>query len=147
MNFQEKVQAMKASEIVQAMVDGLKAAHVKVSMSTFGNAHHGICYGCAATNTLCQISGKTFTPDVIDESYNRSMFIESDLEFMLWFEHAIDNLRSGDILCYNRKAEMLEIAVIPTEYPAYLPLLTTATYMNDLHHYETLAQWLRDQGL
>jgi hypothetical protein len=89
------------SAALQAMVNGLrkqsKRSDFKIDMGTFGDAYGGVCYGCAATCALQEISGIDFT-----------------LENMLWhnlpyatpfsgqeisdFEDVIDAARSGYLL-------------------------------------------------
>lgn len=62
MNFKETVQKMTIKEIILAMVNGLKKEHVKVDFNYFGYvAPNGICYGCAATNAICEIT--KYIPD------------------------------------------------------------------------------------
>lgn len=49
-------------EIAQAMIDGLKNSKkmkdFKVSMDTYGGNKEGVCYGCAATCTMMELTGK-----------------------------------------------------------------------------------------
>lgn len=72
MNFQDKIQSMKASEIIRAMISGLRKEHVKIDMTTFGAARNGTCFGCAATNAVCEISNEVFTAKTIKSSTKRT---------------------------------------------------------------------------
>lgn len=99
--FKETVLAMSAKEIIMNMVEGLRHPSVRVAMTTYGGFVDGICFGCAATNMACRISGKVFTDDRINFLSNRSAFIGVDLEFLHSFEKAINCLREGNIDDYN----------------------------------------------
>ncbi len=113
MNFKEKVQSMTAKEIILAMVEGLRNPTVKVDMNEFGGVNDkGICYGCAATNIICKITGKKFTKNNIENRERRSDFINTDFDFLEAFENAIDFLRMGDLDNYNKKAEEGKFAEI-----------------------------------
>jgi len=143
-NFKEKVQAMSAKEIIMAMVNGLKKQHVNVDMLTFGYVKNGICYGCAATNAICEINGIPFSNSSISEFPDRVKFLFSDIpedqstlgyeEFLMKFEVAIDKLRRGRTYEYNQLAKELEIATI-NNHPFDLPELHTDDYANYLDKY------------
>ena len=80
-----------------SMVEGLQNPVINIKMDDFGYSESNICFGCAATNTVCKISNKTFTPDSIYHRSDRADFINTDHTFLAQFEHAIDSLRSGKI--------------------------------------------------
>ena len=90
MNFEETVRAMSMKEIIMAMVNGLRNPHVKVVMSSFGHMKDGICFGCAATNTVCEITGKTYDEGVIEYATDRAKFMNCTYIFLHKFESAID---------------------------------------------------------
>jgi len=126
MTFEEKVKSMTAKEIIMAMVNSLtRPPIISIDMGTYGETrkvdkkflgikigNKEVCFGCAATNTICQISGKKFTPQNIFSKKTRAEFINSDYDFLGGFEMAIDFLRVGDIESYNRRAKNLGIAII-----------------------------------
>jgi|SRR5690606_29209633 len=148
MDFIIKVKAMKASEIVQTMIDGLEHPVIKVNMNTFGGYEsNGICVGCAATNFLCKASGVTFNIYNIIDVVERSKALHADWEFVDRFESAINNLRLGSIILYNSFADIINIAKIPIDYKGKLPKLETNNYRDRLKYYQDLADWLSDQGL
>lgn len=109
MNYTElesKIKSMTAKEIILAMVDSLKNPVMQVSMSDWGYEHNGICYGCAAANTICKL-GKL--DPFIEYGYvenpfmpKRKYFVQSD--FIAKFEDAINDLRMGILDDYNYTA-------------------------------------------
>ena len=137
--FEETVRAMTGKEIVMAMVNGLKKEHLKVDMDTFGLFYEGICYGCAATNAICEISGVVFTPDNIYATGCKANAVGSDSLFLSYFEDAIDFLRLGNIGFYNDIAEELGIATL-SEPENILPRLETGNWRENLCYYEEYAK-------
>lgn len=154
MTFEEKVRSMTAKEIIMAMVDSLTHPPiVNIDMSTYG--YYGfidrkflgiklgkkkVCFGCAATNTICQISGKKFTPNLIAIRSKRAEFINSDRTFLLNFEEAINSLRCGYVSGYNIIAKhKCNIATIFIYENIYLPRLENDYTNKDLEPYIQLA--------
>lgn len=146
--FQEKVRSMTAKEIIMAMVEGLKNPSVKVNMNTFGDSRKvtlfgltilKVCYGCAATNTICKISGVKLNYESIKNTQNRSKAINSDKIFLEEFEEAIDCLRKGLLYGYNSIAHIYGFAMIKNERDIPLPTLLNKNYKKLLYLYEELA--------
>lgn len=136
--FEQKVKSMSAKEIIMSMVEGLQNPVVRVDIDTFGEVIDNVCYGCAATNAICKISGKTFNIENIGYRDGRAEFINSDPYFLMEFEVAIDFLRSGYILIYNKKAQ--EACFAQIEDPKFeLPKLTNNYTPKDLQQYINLA--------
>lgn len=140
MNFKEKVQSMTAKEIIMAMVESLKHPVVKIDMMTFGEGEGDICYGCAATNTICKISDKIFTPYHIRNITARAYFINCDKYFLSAFEDAIDCLRSGNVDGYNNIAKICHFASIKIN-DTLLPYLDNSYTNEDLEPYIQLAEF------
>lgn len=164
MNFSDKVKSMTASEIILAMVNGLKNPAVEVEMSTFGSVRtkniflglisKKVCFGCAATNTICKIAGIKFKPSNVEDVYDRAKalnnkgnfddkskskeWLEKEAAFLGAFEAAIDSLRVGEIYTYNCYAERQEFAVIK-EVDFGLPGLSNNYTEEQLKVYEYLA--------
>ena len=137
-SFKEKVQSMTVKEIIMAMVEGVQNPSVNLDMATYGSARNGICFGCAATNTVCKISGKVFDIDNIRGVIDRSILINCDASFLELFENAIDALRQGRIDVYNDDAWNPGFATI--EYNGIqLPHLTSNYTPADLQAYINLA--------
>lgn len=114
---------MSAKEIIMAMVDGLRNPAYGIDMMTFGsyqtyNTRTGNflsrpkCFGCAATNTITQISGVKFRKNTIEEVELRAEALRTEDEFLQIFEFAIDKLRCGLIEKYNEHAGDIRIAEI-----------------------------------
>ncbi len=150
MNFKEKVQSMTAKEIILAMVASLKRPPiVNIDMNTYGDARQKrflgipygkeVCFGCAATNTVCQIAGKKFTTYYINSPVTRASFLETDWRFLDAFESAINQLRLGDIGSYNRYANSYKFALINLPFNMGLPKLTNLYTNRQLRKYTKLA--------
>lgn len=145
MDFKEKVQSMTGKEIVMAMVNGLENRHVPVDMSTFGDIRDGVCYGCAATNTICEISGKKqnlIGSWLVMEESDRLGEICKDVLFISNFESAIDYLRMGEIGLYNDLARRYEFALLPIPDFGSLPYLSIENYIVQIEKYITYANSL-----
>ena len=97
----------KVSAALQAMIDGLKLQSqrkdFRVDMSTFGtfydpeNKEIPVCFGCAATCTVQQLSKVNFTDAQIDSSSGRSRLTIHNSNDLDRFEEAIDYARMGDL--------------------------------------------------
>ena len=138
LNFKEKVQAMTGKEIIMVMVDSIQNPVIMLDMNDFGDAKDGVCYGCAATNSICKISGKTFDEDSIDTTSTRAKFIGTGYDFLHDFEFAIDGLRQGQVKYYNGLAKEIGIATI-NQNGIQLPFLTNDFTPEDLQAYINLA--------
>lgn len=143
--FEEKVKSMTAAQIIRAMVRGLRKQHVKVDMDTFGSRVNGTCFGCAATNAVCEIYGKTlarpiFTQLSDDEFGELAKAVGARKAFVTNFEYAIDNLRAGYIDDYNVYAKRYKFAQIVKPLDWELPELETDDYLEGLPAYEQLAR-------
>jgi len=158
-DFETKVKSMKASEIIMAMVDALTHPPIiNVDMDTYGDVKWRtktylfglikgkttkVCFGCAATNTICQISGKKFTEDNIQSTQNRAKFLGSDWSFLRGFEHAINQLRIRNVYEYNEFAAEYRFARIQTdsELRRNLVKLNNSYTNKDLEPYIKLANY------
>ena len=147
LTFEEKVRKMSAKAIILAMVKSLTIPPlIAIDMGTFGSVKRRggkkICYGCAATNTICQISGKVFDSENIQWSSRRANFVNANEWFLIDFEEAIDNLRIGDITRYNDRAKDLYIAKIKylKKWKIELPCIYNGYTNKDLIPYKQLAK-------
>lgn len=156
-NFKDTVNSMKPSQIVMAMVNGLKNKHYHVYMQSYGTIHNGICYGCAATNTICEISKKKFYVENIVDRKSRAEFIEYDYVFLHVFETGVNYLREGHYISFLYVLNNLDdYNLVPVE-PLInnieeemfkvngkigLTNLSTDTYQDYLHEYITFAKIL-----
>lgn len=148
MKFEDKVKSMKAYEIIQAMMKSLENPTVKLDLTTYGEVKEKnimglfkreVCYGCAATNTICQISGIKLNVNNISFRSNRSQAINSDYNFLESFEYAIDSLRRGDITNYNHYAEKHGFAKIVPHPTISMPELENGFTKTQLGTYAILA--------
>jgi len=146
MTFEEKVKSMKASEIIMAMVEALTHPPIiNINMSTFGRCQittkrvffglfskkKKICFGCAATNTICQISGLTFHDERIENLEGRAQFIKTDKNFLTEFEQAIDSLRDCSVRGYNNHAVFAAFATIKFRMNSGYLLGLSSNYTNE----------------
>ena len=112
--FEKTVRAMTAKEIILSMVEGLRKPAVKINMNSYGTVmeepsffglfKRDVCYGCAATNTICKIANIKLSSDLISTTSGRALAADSSTSFLSSFENAIDALRLGDITRYNMHA-------------------------------------------
>jgi hypothetical protein len=138
--FEEVVRAMSAKDIILAMVESLREPCVIVNMGTYGEVSmDGKCYGCAATNTICRISGIKFTKDNVERLGDRAIAVNSSRKFLDDFESAIDDLRKGDIARYNGIADTIDIAKIRYHGDISLPYIKTNFTDEELDQYIKLA--------
>jgi hypothetical protein len=97
------------SSIIFAMVAGIRKKWVEINMNTFGEIEQksyffglikkDVCYGCAATNTLCELMDKPFTLDNIYNRGRRAKEINFGISHstLFTFEKGIDYLRTGNV--------------------------------------------------
>jgi hypothetical protein len=156
-NFVTTVRAMPIADIVHAMVAGLNRRWVKVNMTSFGHVDEdGTCYGCAATNAICQIKGQKIGPEYLvgDCEIQHARFLglgdtDDNVKFVGDFESAIDCLRQGGIRDYNKFARKHKFAILPEFLETAsgyglinLPYLTNDDYSDKLYKYEYLVSYL-----
>lgn len=131
---------MTAKEIIMSMVDGLATPWTEICMATYGEIYGDVCYGCAATNAICQIKG-----ELIDLTYkaesgiNNRYLISDDDSFVEYFERAINHLRKGNIRMYNAFADVGQFAKISNTKNIYLETLNDDYSKEDLDCYKDLA--------
>ena len=129
---------MPAEDIIMSMVNGLINPAIKVDMDSFGYSKHGICFGCAATNAVCHISGKVYNS--ISIANKRAEFLGTDTDFLNDFECAIDFLRSGNLSAYNLLAAAIGVKTIE-DWDIDLPWLGNDYTQEDLQAYINLANY------
>jgi hypothetical protein len=148
MNFEETVKAMTGKEIVLAMINGLKESPYQINMMTFGDAENTetgvVCFGCAATSCITKISGVTFTARNITNSEDRAQALSCQHSFIVSFEAAINELRSGWVGNYNKLASIygFEELPVPEDDEDELPALTTSDWRDNIIAYEQWAETL-----
>jgi len=95
-----KEQLKVPSAALQAMVDGLRKQSKRkdfvINMSTYGESRGEICFGCAATCAVQQISGINLTVEDIDVA-NQSLKLGYDFDHLSAFEMSINAARLGDM--------------------------------------------------
>jgi hypothetical protein len=145
--FEQKARALKPSEIIFAMIDGLENPVTEINMSTFGAVNNGICFGCAATNTICKIGDYNLKDLVsIDKVFNYKDMNNRQDSFLAYFEEAINALREGDIGRSNSYFTCIELSKIKAKQDITLPELSTCDYMDNLEPYRQLAKYNKSIG-
>lgn len=150
MKFEDKVKSMKFTDIMQAMIDGLRNPKTEINMLSTGHSLHGRCFGCAATNTICQISGKMFDSSNISSRESRAKLINTSSDFIYCFEMAIDALRKGSYYGYNMQAVIGGFAQMPIQFILELnslPALHTDNYKFLLDTYQDLCNKIKNYKL
>jgi hypothetical protein len=140
------------------MIRGLEKEWVNVDMQSYGYEENNLCFGCAATNTLCELMGEPFNENNIIslQSRRKKVNFGIDSHTLGNFEMGLDHLREArteDFLyCLEQiekktgiKIEEEKIMVIADK--VYLPILTNENYKINLRHYEVFAEALKKEGL
>lgn len=141
------------SEAVQLMIDGLKEERegFEVNMETFGRAEQGggiiFCTGCAATRALEKLAGVAFKPSNIFSREDRAEAAGFDYLDVDNFENAIDFLRMGNILNFQRHLNMVLDASFNLPQPEVYFSLKSYNWRTELPKVEAYAELLRSQGL
>lgn len=155
----------KVSDIVDTMIRGLKNEWVKIDMDTFGSERNGVCFGCAATNTLCELMQQPFSTNDIEEDRRHEIFNYGITyrDFTI-FERAINYLRLGYLSEFMRNLDYISYTTgvyissssqdIVKSYlkPKWwrktrkLPVLYNSNYITDLLYYEKFRDWLIKKG-
>ncbi len=138
--FRQQILSMTAGEIIMSMVKGLEKPVTKINMSTFGSSNNDVCYGCAATNTICKITDVKFNKLNIKRREYRATAVKSTEQFLELFECAIDELRRGYIDGYNSYAAMGKFRRIQNPTGLELPYIESNYNKNDLNVYKQLAK-------
>jgi hypothetical protein len=91
----------KIHKAIEAMVNGIKnqmeREDFKFYFTSFGAAHNGICYGCAATCTIQEIAGKNLDKNNIDDVVFRAKALNFESHDLVKFEGAIDSMRQSNL--------------------------------------------------
>lgn len=138
--FRQQILSMTAGQIIMSMVKGLEKPATRIDMDSYGDSIVNICYGCAATNTVCRIAKVKFKPNVIDSRITRAKTINSTESFLQLFEWAINELRQGNIEGYNGYATMGKFRRIQNPNNLELPVLSNDYTQEQLNVYKKLAK-------
>ena len=83
------------------MVNGLlkqsRRKDFKITMRTYGESDGGLCFGCAATCTIQNLSKSTFTANMIGDPLGRAGVAHISFIEFATFETAINRARTGDL--------------------------------------------------
>jgi hypothetical protein len=147
--FLQTVYSVSLFDLIRVMVKGLEHEWVKVDMSSYGWTAYRpeTCYGCAATNTICELAGKSLTVSNISERH-KFFGLRSDKSQRLLhsFESLVDDLRTGSDDFYNCAINngFPNFAPVPADHEMWrelsnLPILHTDTYKERMYLYLAFA--------
>lgn len=147
---EDKIKNLTPKQMIMAMVDGLRKRHVCITMSSYGFIDNdNICYGCAATNALCELGcNSTELPSFNSE--DGQGFSEGGLFQMISnFESLVDTLRNGGehILffnCFNSNCRDYKLQNLKLKFFGFeeeLPYLGDNYTEEQLQVYERLANF------
>lgn len=148
--FKETLEALSAKELILLMVDSVENPVTKLDMSTYGEVTNGICYGCAATNTILKLSRGKLAPEIICRRSlaDSASSLGVSYQTLVIFEGAINFLRCGYIGDYE--AWRLKLIPMPPEeglrlpeikqYGIPLPVIENYYTKEDLDAYRKLAE-------
>ena len=151
LSLKDKIKDMSTSDIIRCMVEGLKKEYVEKDMSSYGHIKEGICFGCAATNFICNLY-----PEVIiiyclpilesgNIGFSYSAIFEDKYRYIRNVELLINKLRRGNILDYNYMSNLLNLPLIPIKFWEYkLPALSDNYTTEQLEEYLNFANLLED---
>lgn len=137
-------------DILEAMIIGLEKEWVKVNMNVYSMLYNGICFGCAATNALCELIQKPlpkiyFLKGDRLEYYSKHSLLDKYTLGML--EVAIDFLRSGNIINYNSICESEFPQLILPILDLELPKLNTENYKENLIFYKNYLNQIKNETI
>ncbi|MGK0464810.1 hypothetical protein [Clostridium sp.] len=156
------------SEIVETMIRGLETQWMPVDMYDFSVIKEKtyfkifkkkVCYGCAATNALCELNQKPFNYKTTIDEGTRAIASDLDDDVIFAFEMAIENLRLGelDLFIYHLKKidyvfnfeikKCSSYSLNKDGNAVYLPQLGTEDYKKKLPDYKIYAKNLKEIGL
>lgn len=155
----ETILSLSITQILEIFIHSLRKPRTdKVEMSKWYTENEGVCYGCAATNLICELGNlnprevfykhpfSEITPTTLYYPYYR------DLDLIAYFEDAINDLRWGNLASYNAILCDTDIAKFPEEIVSIhtdavpLPLIETLNGVVDeesLKPYEELLELLK----
>ena len=158
----------KLSEIVDLMVKGLEKEWVRVDFSTYGAIREDendelLCFGCAATNTICEIKQVAFNTKVGSFDYIADRYSTTRNHIKLdQFEGAIDELRHGSGYIENAILELVDLCLLEysehyrspssvssllAAFPGELAYLNDFSYKEELGQYRDFVNYLKEKGL
>ncbi len=147
-DIKEKIES-KPSKALEFMVNGLikhdKRNDFKVDMSTFGhyNIDDQMCYGCAATCAIQEITGMNLTKKTIDTNnfYKNDSVSVKQKEY---FENAINNARVGLL---DTLFEFCKKKRYYKEEYDWMCIITTDNWKQELPKVKKLIKELKSKGL
>ena len=141
-----KIKSLTPKQVIMAMVEGLKNPKTEINMYTYGKVVDGVCFGCAATNAICQIFAIEDPVPYISDGGNHGFStvatrLSEDSSTVNTFESAINALRLGCIADTNHYLIELGMATIDESPLIELPSLFDDYKLEDLGPYTALAEY------
>jgi hypothetical protein len=133
-SIKEKIQN-KPSVALQFMLDGLigqsERSDFEVDMSFYGDSLNGVCYGCAATCAIQELTGINYNSEQISYRATRCKALSVSKDELGVFECAINGARNGSIkflfeFCNLNSSDykpILKLLMTTSNYKDQLPLV------------------------
>jgi hypothetical protein len=140
---------------VEAMIEGLetqsKRGDFEIDMGRYGASAGDICFGCAATCTVQQITGKNLDTHCINDTYDRASALDMNEYDLRMFECVINDLRCGTIhslvIYFDKAAEVQPIIRELIYTVSLLNPLHSDTWQQNLEPYRDLAKLLKQNDI
>ena len=115
-------QKFTAQQAIKAMITGIEKSqsgtyeNFELSMDSFGDTDGSICYGCAATVALQELTGYIFPPETYSDKY---IDTESDLYTQAYHKAILnhelaENYSSADIAKFEQVVNDFRLGYIST---------------------------------
>lgn len=154
------------SDVILTLVNGVKNEWVKMDSQNYGYVKKKtllgitigrVCYGCMATNALCELMGEPFKHDEISDRKKRAKKLNFGITLyqLEVFEHSLDYLRRGYLKKFSLqlaqisevfKFDLEESQEVLCNYPKHLPEMNDINLLQ-LKEYEKLAAYLKKRNL
>ena len=137
-------------KVVKLMVDGLKSEWMTIKMTSFGATDGRICSGCAATNAICPLAGRSFD---ISDVHNRCLRANSlglTMITLVQFEDSINSLRGGFMNNFEiqiRRCTSITHKLISVKSTNHLTELEDQNWRQDLPLFESYYKELKEKDI
>lgn len=145
------IKPTKLSQIVLAMVRGLRNPKVEINMCTFGRQINNTCFGCAAACALIELGADpALLPHLLDAKEGFSAFYKE--KWVINIEDLVNHIRQGSDNKQHKTAWQLDELDLPNPPISLLnehhqlPPLTNFYTPEQLTQYETWGRKLEQAG-
>lgn len=141
----------KPSVALRAMVTGLinydQKEGFRVDMTTYGDARRGVCFGCAATCTIMELTKTQIPLYQIERANGRASTLGVPIEDLHDFEYVMDEARRGVLSPLFRYLGMKNLYYAEQRWRATRFNLQTEDWKEQIPDVEELIKELEESGL